>query len=66
MRSILLVRKSEVNIKPFILDDFTKEKISEKKITKKYLKYLAKSLGLVYDDKNIAFTKKMMTAYLER
>jgi len=36
------------------------------KITKKALKHLADDLGLSYDDKQISFTKKLMTAYLER
>jgi len=69
MKNILLVKKSEVKIKSFNLDDFTKERTSEikvKKITKKSLKDLADELGLEYDDKKIAFTKKMMTAYLGR
>lgn len=34
------------------------------KITKKELKNLADELGLVYDDSQIVFTKKLLNAYL--
>ncbi len=54
---------------PFVLDDFMQVKQrhgSMTKITKKSLKNLADDLGLSYDDKQIGFTKKLITAYLER
>ncbi len=69
MKKVLLVKNSEVKVKPFMLDDFIQGKESStkrNKITKKSLKYLAEELGLGYDEAQIIFTKKMITAYLER
>lgn len=67
MKKVEVVKAHEVEVKPFILDDFTqnKEKAgSMEKISKKELKRLAEKLGLVYDDEQIRFTKKLMTEYL--
>jgi len=64
-----VVKASEVKTRPFIVDDFMQvEQIcsSAARITKKSLKRLAEDLGLEHNDKQIAFTKKLMTAYLER
>lgn len=64
-----MVHVSDVQVKPFVLDDFIQVKQmhgSMTKITKKDLKHLADDLGLKYDDKQIGFTKKLITAYLER
>ena len=64
----MIVKKSEVEVKPFILDDFTQDKETDgtiKKVTKKELRTLADDLGLKYEDSQIVFTKKMMTAYLK-
>ena len=64
-----MVKASEVKVTPFVLDDFMQVKQrhgSMTKITKKSLKNLADDLGLSYDDKQIGFTKKLITAYLER
>ena len=69
MKKVLLVKDIEVEEKPFILDDFiqsTPSIESTNKVTKKELKQLADALGLTYDDKQIGFTKKIITAYLER
>ena len=69
MKHVVVVKASEVKIKPFTLDDFTQTQKSNpksKKVTKKFLKQLADELGLDYNDKQIAFTKKIMTAYLKR
>jgi 2-hydroxy-3-keto-5-methylthiopentenyl-1-phosphate phosphatase len=66
---VKIVKSTKVKIKPFILSDFTQTKAmrgSIKKITKKTVKNLANELGLAYDEKQIAFTKKIMTEYLER
>ena len=63
------MRNSEVKRKPFVLDDFIQDKEivgSMDKVTKRALKQLADELGLTYDEKQIVFTKKMITAYLER
>lgn len=67
MKKVEVVKAHEVEVKPFILDDFTqsKEKAgSMEKVSKKELKRLAEKLGLVYDDEQIQFTKKLMTEYL--
>jgi len=64
-----MVKASEVEVKPFVLDDFTQDKETHgsiKKVTKKELRILADNLGLKYEDSDIGFTKKMMTAYLKK
>jgi len=68
-----MVKKSDVEVKPFILDDFTQDKEqpmvndgSIKKVTKKALKSLADEIGLTYADADIDFTKKLMTAYMKK
>jgi len=69
LKKILIVKKSEVEVKPFILDDFTQDKETHgsiKKVTKKELRNLAENLGLKYEDSDIVFTKKMMTAYFKK
>ncbi len=68
MKKVLVVKASEVKVSPFVLDDFiVKQKHGNmNQITKKALKHLADDLGLSYDDKQISFTKKLMTAYLQR
>jgi hypothetical protein len=65
----LLVKASEVEVKPFVLDDFIQDKETHgsiKKVTKKELRILADDLGLTYEDSDIVFTKKLMTAYLKK
>lgn len=62
-----MVKADEVEVKPFILDDFIQHKVQQSmmnKVTKKELKNLADELGLVYDDSQIIFTKKLLSAYL--
>lgn len=69
MKKVSIVKASEVEIKPFNLHAFTTIKETPdkmKKITKKMLRELAQRLELDYNDKQITFTKKLMTAYLER
>ena len=64
-----MVKASEVEVKPFVLDDFTQDKEthgSMKKVTKKELRTLADDLGLKYEDSDIIFTKKLVTAYLKK
>jgi len=43
-----------------------KSATTSEKVTKKSLRLFAEELGLDYNDKEIAFTKKIMTAYLKR
>jgi len=69
LKKVHVVKSSEVKVMPFVLDDFIQGKAmqtSAQKVTKRALKELADELGLTYDEKQIGFTKKMMTAYLER
>ena len=64
-----MVKNFEVEVKPFVLKDFTRVEEtsgSMEKITKKMLKNLADDLKLEYDEKQIVFTKKLMTAHLEK
>ena len=67
MKKVEIVKADEVEVEPFILDDFTQHKVQHSmmnKITKKELKKLADDLGLAYDDSQIVFTKKLLSAYL--
>ena len=64
-----MVKESEVEVTPFVLQDFTAndtEIIASEPVSKKELKSLAKELGLVYDDAHIAFTKKLINAYIKK
>ena len=67
MKKVGVVKADEVEVTPFILDDFIQPKVQHSmmnKVTKKELKHLADDLGLVYDDAQIIFTKKLLSAYL--
>ena len=67
MKKIEVVSVNEIEVKPFVLNDFTQNEapcVSVKKMTKKELKELAESLDLVYDDTHIVFAKKLLNAYL--
>lgn len=67
MKKIEVVSVNDIEVKPFVLNDFTQNEVSRvsvKKMTKKELKELAESLGLVYDDAHIVFAKKLFNAYL--
>ena len=67
MKKIEVVSVNEIEVKPFVLNDFTQNEASlatVKKMTKKELKELAESLDLVYDDTHIVFAKKLFNAYL--
>ncbi len=68
MKKVSVVKNTEVEVKPFMLDDFIQVKqkhVSIEKITKKTLKKIADELELDYNDKEIVFTKKLITAYLK-
>ncbi len=69
MKKVLLVKASEIKVRPFVLDDFIQDKENDatmKKVTKKELRNLADDLGLKYEDSNIVFTKKILIAYLKK
>ncbi len=64
-----MVKSSKVEVTPFVLQDFTAndtETIASESVSKKELKSLAKELGLAYDDEHIAFTKKLINAYMKK
>jgi len=69
LRKVEVVKAGEVEVKPFILNDFIqnpgqKEKTEmSKKISKKELKSLAKEMGLNYNDAEIQAIKKLIEAY---
>lgn len=67
MKKVEIVESSEVKVHPFILDDFIKQKAvhdMQKKVAKKELKQLADRVGLVYDEAELVFAKKLLNAYL--
>jgi hypothetical protein len=67
LKKVKVVNANEVELKPFILDDFTQNEVKHsmiKKVTKKELKNLADDLDLAYDDAQIVFAKKLLSAYL--
>jgi len=67
LKKVEIVKADEVEVNPFILDEFIQHETQHSmmnKITKKELKNLADDLGLVYDDAQIVFTKKLLSAYL--
>ena len=69
MKRVEVVKASEVEVTPFVLQDFTAndtETIVSEPVSKKELKLLAKELGLVYDDTTIAFAKKLINAYIKK
>ncbi len=69
MKRVEVVKESEVEVTPFVLQDFTandSEAIVFKSVSRKELKLLAKELGLRYDDKTIIFTKKLINAYIKK
>lgn len=73
MRKVEVVKAGEVEVKPFILDDFIQNSVEEarteaskkanKKVSKKELKSLAKEMGLNYSDDEIQAIKKLIEAY---
>ncbi len=64
-----MVKLSEVEVVPFVLEDFTANHIETtvlESVSKKELRLLAKELGLSYDDREITFTKKLINAYIKK
>jgi len=73
LKKVLMIDESDVKVKPFRLDDFIQKenqslqrKFSSKKVTKKELRSLADEMELKYEDSEITFTKKLITAYLKK
>ena len=68
MTRVTIKKSDEVEVKPFLLEDFIKANEMDgsiKKITKKELKNIAESLDMSYTEEEILFAKKMITAYLK-
>ncbi len=64
-----MIKSSEVKVTPFVLQDFAAndtETVVFEYVSKRELKSLAKELGLAYDDEYIAFTKKLINAYMKK
>ena len=69
MKKVLLVKADEVEVKPFHVKDFTQNETKNtatKKVTKKELKSLAKTIGLEYSDEEIVSIKKLIEAYMAK
>ncbi len=69
MKKVEVVKANEVEVTPFVLQDFIAndtETSASVSVTKKELKLLAKELGLAYDDEHIVFTKKLINAYMKK
>ena len=69
MRKVTVVKSSEVEIKPFIVDDFISLKespIPMKQVSKNELKALSVELGLSTDKSHLLFAKKILNAYIKR
>ena len=69
MKKVEVVKAGEVEVKPFILNDFIQSFVQEvkqetsNKVSKKVLKSLAKEIGLNYSDDEIQDIKKLIEAY---
>ena len=69
LRKVEVLKAGEVEVKPFILDDFVSNSVQEvkqetgKKVNKKELKNLAKEIGLNYSDDEIQAIKKLIEVY---
>jgi hypothetical protein len=69
LKRVEVVKAEEVEVAPFILEDFTEMKHTLSKIepvSKKDVKKLADELGVAYDESHIAFAKKMINAYIKK
>ena len=69
MKKVEVVKAEEVEIKPFIVSDFTQAKKKtgrSEKVSKKELKRLAKEIGLDHNDEQIQFSKKLIEIYLAK
>lgn len=64
-----MLKGGEVEVKPFRLKDFMPgetDSVLPGKVTKRELKILADTLGLVYNEEQIHFTKKLINAYMRK
>lgn len=74
MKKVVVVKNFQVEVRPFILQNFiqykemhdTMKNVVIKKVSKKELKNVADSLGISYDDTQISFCKKLLNEYLKQ
>ena len=69
MKKVAVLKRTEVEVKPFMLDDFIyihPSIMPVKKVTKKELKLLADDMNLNYSDTDITLSKKLLNAYLAK
>jgi len=67
VKNVTIVNGSEVEVKPFIVDDFMDRKkvnIRQNTVGKKEINRLAKEIGLDPTEDQIDFAKKIISAYL--
>jgi len=69
LRKVEVVKAEEVDVEPLEVQHFVVEKREGRilrTVSKKELKKIAESLGLVYNDAQINFAKKLMNAYMKK
>ncbi len=69
MRSVRMTKASKVEVKPFRVEQFVLDEAkpaSTNKVSKKTLRKMADALKLEYDEAQIVFAKKILTAYLKK
>ena len=69
MKKIKVVKSSDIETEPFVLDVLALQNQTQNRlrsVSKKELKSLAKKLKLKYDDENIKFASKLINAYIKK
>ena len=69
MKRVEVVKAEEVEVRSFVLEDFTvvKRRVPQiEPVSKKDVKKLDNELGTAYDESHIAFAKKMINAYIKK
>ncbi len=67
MKRVEVVKSAEVEIRPFVLNDFIQNGSAStacKALSTKEIKHLAKELGLDPKEEELAFAKKIMNAHV--
>jgi len=78
LKKVEVVKRSQVEVRPFNLQNFIQPKEMpatikyksmkqvSKSVSKKELKNIADALGLPYEDAQISFSKKLLNEYLKQ
>jgi len=69
LKKVEVVKAHEVEVKPLDLRQFTREctrRETLKTVTKKEIREMAETLGLLYDETQVTFAKKLMNAYINK